>query len=104
MLLTLLFVSLLVFVVVRVLPGDPALIMLGIEASPDAVAKMREALGLDRPGPGPDAPWAGRGGRGGPPRPAPRGAAPAPHHGRGPDGHGRHPPRRLRRHAPPALG
>ena len=40
MLLTLLFVSLLVFVVVRVLPGDPALIMLGIEASPDAVAKM----------------------------------------------------------------
>lgn len=46
---TLLFVSLLVFVVVRVLPGDPALVMLGIEASPDAVARLREALGLDRP-------------------------------------------------------
>jgi len=60
MLLTLLFVSLLVFVVVRVLPGDPALIMLGIEASPDAVARMREALGLDRPVPVQYAEWAGR--------------------------------------------
>jgi len=60
MLLTLLFVSLLIFAVVRVLPGDPALIMLGIEASPDAVAKMREALGLDRPVPVQYAEWAGR--------------------------------------------
>jgi peptide/nickel transport system permease protein len=60
MLLTLLFVSLLVFVVVRVLPGDPALIMLGIEASPDAVAKLREGLGLNRPVPVQYAEWAGR--------------------------------------------
>ena len=60
MLLTLLFVSLLVFMVVRVLPGDPALIMLGIEASPDAVAKLRESLGLDRPVPVQYAEWAGR--------------------------------------------
>lgn len=60
MVLTLLFVSLLVFVVVRVLPGDPALVMLGIEASPDAVARMREALGLDRPVPVQYAEWAGR--------------------------------------------
>ncbi len=60
MLLTLLFVSLLVFMVVRVLPGDPALIMLGIEASPDAVARMRESLGLDRPVPVQYAEWAGR--------------------------------------------
>jgi peptide/nickel transport system permease protein len=60
MLLTLLFVSLLVFAVVRVLPGDPALIMLGIEANPDAVAKLREALGLDRPVPVQYAEWAGR--------------------------------------------
>jgi len=60
MLLTLLFVSLLVFMVVRVLPGDPALIMLGIEASPDAVAKLREGLGLDRPVPVQYAEWAGR--------------------------------------------
>jgi peptide/nickel transport system permease protein len=46
---TLLFVSLLVFVVVRVLPGDPALIILGIEANPDSVARIRRELGLDRP-------------------------------------------------------
>jgi peptide/nickel transport system permease protein len=46
---TLLFVSLLVFVVVRVLPGDPALIILGLEASPESVARVRQALGLDRP-------------------------------------------------------
>jgi ABC-type dipeptide/oligopeptide/nickel transport system permease component len=31
MLATLLFVSVLVFLVVRVLPGDPALVMLGLE-------------------------------------------------------------------------
>jgi peptide/nickel transport system permease protein len=60
MLLTLLFVSLLVFMVVRVLPGDPALIMLGIEASPDAVLKLRESLGLNRPVPVQYAEWAGR--------------------------------------------
>ena len=60
MLLTLLFVSLLVFVVVRVLPGDPALIMLGIEASPDAVAKLREGLGLNRPASVQYAEWVGR--------------------------------------------
>ena len=60
MLFTLLFVSLLVFVVVRVLPGDPALIMLGIEASPDAVAKLREGLGLNRPASVQYAEWVGR--------------------------------------------
>ncbi len=46
---TLFFVSLLVFVVVRVLPGDPALIILGLEANPESVARVRQALGLDRP-------------------------------------------------------
>jgi peptide/nickel transport system permease protein len=46
---TLLFVSLLVFVVVRVLPGDPALIILGLEANPDSVARVRRELGLDQP-------------------------------------------------------
>ena len=40
MLVTLLFVSVLVFLVVRVLPGDPALVMLGLEASPDTVARQ----------------------------------------------------------------
>jgi len=46
---TLLLVSALVFAVVRVLPGDPALIILGLEASPEAVARVRHSLGLDRP-------------------------------------------------------
>ena len=46
---TLFFVSVLVFVVIRVLPGDPALIILGTEGSPEAAARLREAMGLDRP-------------------------------------------------------
>jgi peptide/nickel transport system permease protein len=46
---TLLFVSVLVFLVVRVLPGDPVDIILGIERSPETAARLRTALGLDRP-------------------------------------------------------
>ena len=46
---TLLFVSALVFVVVRVLPGDPAALILGIEQNPETVARLRRSLGLDRP-------------------------------------------------------
>ena len=46
---TLLFVSLLVFFVVRVLPGDPALVIVGTEGNPEAVHRIREALGLNRP-------------------------------------------------------
>ncbi|OGK77577.1 MAG: hypothetical protein A2X52_20645 [Candidatus Rokubacteria bacterium GWC2_70_16] len=57
---TLLFVSVLVFVVVRILPGDPALIILGTEASPEAAARLREAMGLDRPVPVQYLEWIGR--------------------------------------------
>jgi peptide/nickel transport system permease protein len=46
---TLLFVSLLVFIVVRVLPGDPALIIVGTEGSAEAAERIRESLGLNRP-------------------------------------------------------
>jgi peptide/nickel transport system permease protein len=46
---TLLFVSVLVFVVVRVLPGDPAELILGVERDPQTLARLRESLGLDRP-------------------------------------------------------
>ncbi len=46
---TLFFVSGLVFVVVRVLPGDPALVIIGPEGSPEAAARLREAMGLNRP-------------------------------------------------------
>lgn len=41
--------SLLVFVVMSVLPGDPATVMLGTQATPEAVAALRSELGLDRP-------------------------------------------------------
>ena len=46
---TLFVVSLLVFTVVRVLPGDPALLIMGTEASPEAAEALRRAMGLDRP-------------------------------------------------------
>ena len=42
-------VSLVTFCALHVLPGDPALLMLGLEASPDKVAALREAMGLNRP-------------------------------------------------------
>jgi len=56
---TLVFVSALVFVVVRVLPGDPASIMLGTEGSPEALARLRDAMGLNRPLPVQYAEWMG---------------------------------------------
>ena len=39
----------LVFVLVRVVPGDPTIVILGDQASPAARAARRERLGLDRP-------------------------------------------------------
>jgi peptide/nickel transport system permease protein len=61
---TLLFVSVLVFVVVRVLPGDPAAIIMGTEGSPEALARLRTAMGLDRPLPAQYAEWLGAAVRG----------------------------------------
>jgi peptide/nickel transport system permease protein len=46
---TLFFVSVLVFLVIRILPGDPALVIMGTEGNPEATARLREALGLNRP-------------------------------------------------------
>ena len=45
----LLVVLTLVFVVVRILPGDPAVAALGDYASQEAVAALRKTLGLDEP-------------------------------------------------------
>lgn len=42
-------VSLIVFSLLHLTPGDPALSMLGEEATPDSVALLRERLGLDQP-------------------------------------------------------
>jgi peptide/nickel transport system permease protein len=49
LLLTLLLISLVTFVVVQVVPGDPAQLILGTEAPPEALADLRAQLGLDRP-------------------------------------------------------
>lgn len=46
---TLLAASLVVFVVLQILPGDPAAIMLGTGARPDTIAALRHQLGLDVP-------------------------------------------------------
>ena len=48
-LLVLFIVSIVVFVVVQVLPGDVASMILGTDATPEDVATMREKLGLNRP-------------------------------------------------------
>lgn len=47
--LTLLFVSFVTFIVIYVIPGDPAEIILGTEGNPEALAALRVKLGLDRP-------------------------------------------------------
>ncbi|HEX2529198.1 MAG TPA: ABC transporter permease [Geminicoccus sp.] len=47
--LTLLAASVLVFLVLQVLPGDPAAVMLGTEARPDTLVAMRREMGLDEP-------------------------------------------------------
>ncbi len=41
--------SVIVFVVLNVLPGDPAAVMLGTDAQPDTVAALHHKLGLDVP-------------------------------------------------------
>ncbi len=42
-------VAVIVFVIVRIVPGDPAAVMLGSAATPDDVAALRTRLGLDQP-------------------------------------------------------
>jgi ABC-type dipeptide/oligopeptide/nickel transport system permease component len=46
---TLLGVSVLVFLIMHAIPGDPAAIAAGLDASPETVAAIRESLGLNRP-------------------------------------------------------
>src|SRR5215216_556818 len=46
--LTLIGVSCIVFVMVRLLPGDPARVIAGLLASEDEVTAVRRQLGLDR--------------------------------------------------------
>ncbi len=48
-LVTLALATVVVFAVVEVLPGDPALVMLGTEARPDTLAALRAQYGFDQP-------------------------------------------------------
>ncbi|MBS3788687.1 ABC transporter permease [Candidatus Bipolaricaulota bacterium] len=47
--LTLVLVSLVIFLVLRLLPGDPAQLVLGINASPESLSRLRAQLGLNKP-------------------------------------------------------
>jgi peptide/nickel transport system permease protein len=49
LLLTVLLISTLVFFLIRVLPGDPAEVIAGLEASEKELAEIRERLGTDEP-------------------------------------------------------
>ena len=42
-------VSILAFLLINLLPGDPAVLIAGDQASPEAIAAVRHNLGLDRP-------------------------------------------------------
>lgn len=57
-------VILVVFIISRLTPGDPARIILGERATPEAMAQLREALGLDEPLPLQFAGYLGRAVRG----------------------------------------
>jgi peptide/nickel transport system permease protein len=48
-LVTLVLATVVVFAVVEVLPGDPALVMLGTDARPDTLAALRAKYGFDQP-------------------------------------------------------
>ncbi|HEY8367942.1 MAG TPA: ABC transporter permease, partial [Thermodesulfobacteriota bacterium] len=62
--LTLLVASVFVFGALLLVPGDAAQAILGMEASPEALAAVRERLGLDRPPLARYATWVGRALRG----------------------------------------
>jgi peptide/nickel transport system permease protein len=49
LLVTLILVSITIFAVLMVIPGDPAQIILGIHATPETLRELRHQLGLDRP-------------------------------------------------------
>ncbi len=42
-------VALIVFLLIHLIPGDPAQVMLGERASPEALAQLRESMGLNEP-------------------------------------------------------
>lgn len=55
-----LLVTVIVFVLVRLTPGDPVLVYAGEERDPETLAQIRRSLGLDQPLPVQYAAWLGR--------------------------------------------
>ncbi len=49
LLLTIFIISTLVFFVIRIIPGDPALVIAGVDAAPEDIAAIRTKLGTDKP-------------------------------------------------------
>ncbi len=49
LLVTLILVSIVIFALLMVIPGDPAQIILGIHATPESLQNLRRQLGLDQP-------------------------------------------------------
>lgn len=49
LLLTLLAATLVVFLILEILPGDPASVMLGVNAEAETLQALRQEMGLDRP-------------------------------------------------------
>lgn len=57
---TLLLVAVAVFVILRVVPGDPALVILGDAATAESLAALRASMGLDQPLPRQFTDWLGK--------------------------------------------
>ncbi|MCL2568012.1 MAG: ABC transporter permease [Oscillospiraceae bacterium] len=49
LLVTLFLISLLAFLAFAIIPGDPAVTLLGVNATPEAILALRQEMGLDRP-------------------------------------------------------
>ncbi len=49
LLLTVWLISTIIFFVIRVIPGDPALVIAGLDASPESIAAIRAKIGTDQP-------------------------------------------------------
>jgi peptide/nickel transport system permease protein len=57
LLLTIFLISTIVFFVIRIIPGDPALVVAGMDATPEAIAAIRAKLGTDQPLPAQFVQW-----------------------------------------------
>ena len=56
--------SVLIFALMRLVPGDPAVAVLGYKATPDGIRALREAFHLDEPVPQQYLRWLGNAPRG----------------------------------------